>query len=755
MRLRWFFFLGVLLLGFSLLFWFQRGLAVPRIRPVAWQGLLPPSQSWSLGCFRIHWQAKTASQARLEVHHCEQPHVIWSSLPGKGFLAAARGKEDIHESRGSFFIRDQLLHRCEGQSIQGISHQGQRLLVKGELHCERSLDPQAPKKISYTWYLHARTAKQLDFSFKLNHPAYQRSAIRYRSEADERFFGFGEQFTFVDMKGRRLPIFVMEQGIGRGAEPITTGANLTAGAGGAWHTSYAGVPHYITSKMRSLFLKNYEYSVFDMRLPDTVEVSVFSGAMQGQILAASSPLKLIELFTQYAGRMRPLPDWIHSGAIIGMQGGTEAVRKTLATLKKEKTPIAAFWLQDWVGQRITSFGKQLWWNWELDRARYPAWERLVADLKREGIRVMTYINPFLADVSEKQGHRRNLFAEAKKEGYLVKTRDGKPYMIRNTSFSAALIDLSNPKAQIWTKEIIKKELLASGASGWMADFGEALPYDALLHSKESPATFHNRYPEVWARINQEAIDEAGRSGDVVFFTRSGYTQSPRFSTLFWLGDQLVSWDRYDGIKTAVMGLLSSGFSGYSLNHSDIGGYTTISHPIKNYHRSKELMMRWIELNAFTPIFRTHEGNIPEKNHQFDRDEETRKHFGRFARIYEAWGFYRKLLIAEAASRGWPVIRHPFLVYPKDPTLQRTEYLQFFVGDAFLVAPILDPGARLAYVYLPKGRWIHLWSQRAYGSTKKGDWYAIPAPMGKIPVFFKQGCSIGARFLRELKERGLL
>ena len=72
---------------------------------------------------------------------------------------------------------------------------------------------------------------------------------------------------------------------------------------------------------------------------------------------------------------------------------------------------------------------------------------------------------------------------------------------------------------------------------------------------------------------------------------------------------MVSFDDHDGLPSTVVGLLSSGLSGITLNHSDIGGYTTINNPIKNYHRSIELFLRWSELNVFTPIFRTHEEKV--------------------------------------------------------------------------------------------------------------------------------------------------
>ena len=57
--------------------------------------------------------------------------------------------------------------------------------------------------------------------------------------------------------------------------------------------------------------------------------------------------------------------------------------------------------------------------------------------------------------------------------------------------------------------------------------------------------------------------------------RSGATFSPANTRLFWLGDQTVTWDEHDGLTTIIIGLLSSGLSGYSLQHSDIGGYTAL------------------------------------------------------------------------------------------------------------------------------------------------------------------------------------
>ena len=166
---------------------------------------------------------------------------------------------------------------------------------------------------------------------------------------------------------------------------------------------------------------------------------------------------------------------------------------------------------------------QLWWDWRLDETFYPGWSELVADLEAGGGRMLVYINPFL---SREPGHDA-LFAEAERQGYLVEQADGTPYLIRNTTFDAALVDLSNPQARAWIKAIIKDELIGrAGRLGLDERFRRGAALRRQLCGGADPAVWHNRYPEEWARVSREAIEEAGRGDDIVFFDRSGFTRSP-------------------------------------------------------------------------------------------------------------------------------------------------------------------------------------------------------------------------------------
>lgn len=149
-----------------------------------------------------------------------------------------------------------------------------------------------------------------------------------------------------------------------------------------------------------------------------------------------------------------------------------------------------------------------------------------------------------------------------------------------------------------------------------------LPLDSVLYSGEASTSYHNYFPVAWAQLVREAVTESDLDDEIVFFTRSGGTKSPSYSRLFWLGvshysifltttsnkkntkDQLVTWDSFDGLQTVVISMMSSTISGYSLTHSDIGGYTSFDfYNLFGYIRSKELLLRWIELNSFSPVFR--------------------------------------------------------------------------------------------------------------------------------------------------------
>ena len=184
--------------------------------------------------------------------------------------------------------------------------------------------------------------------------------LRFNTATDEKVFGLGVQYSVRNLKGRVVPVVTSEQGIGRGLEPLTELLNLARDSGGNFHTTYSAIPHYTTSQLKSFFLENSEYSIFDFTDPNVISIQTFGSSVTGRALYGATPLEHVEVYTAYAGRMPPLPSWSLEGPIIGYEGGTEAVSTLYTKLVAHGIKPAAFWLQDWSGLRKDAFGERLW-----------------------------------------------------------------------------------------------------------------------------------------------------------------------------------------------------------------------------------------------------------------------------------------------------------------------------------------------------------------------------------------------------------
>lgn len=52
---------------------------------------------------------------------------------------------------------------------------------------------------------------------------------------------------------------------------------------------------------------------------------------------------------------------------------------------------------------------------------------------------------------------------------------------------------------------------------------------------------------------REALSEIEGGDQIVYWMRSGTGLSPKDTSLYWMGDQLVSFDKYDGLQSAMIG----------------------------------------------------------------------------------------------------------------------------------------------------------------------------------------------------------
>ena len=88
------------------------------------------------------------------------------------------------------------------------------------------------------------------------------------------------------------------------------------------------------------------------------------------------------------------------------------------------------------------------------------------------------------------------------------------------------------------------------------------------------------------------------------------------------------------------------------------------------------------------------------------------------------------LASEAATTSMPIVRHLMLMFPDDVESRSIDD-QFLLGPDLLVAPVVTQGSTSRSVYLPPGRWFHVWSGERYDGPTTVD---VAARIGEPPVF---------------------
>lgn len=710
--------------------------------PATPQGSLAVAEQ-AIGTYRVGDHTVAVATDGLTVATSGAAVTTWASAPGRAFVAAARGQAEVTERIGMFRIRDRWDQTLDEQSVQRVDAGPDRVTLSGSL---------ADGDGSAVTYRLDIALEPEGVALDLQVDNVDRVMLIGARDPVEQVYGLGEQFTGPDLGGEVYPIMTREQGIGRGHQPLSLLVDLAAGAAGSAATTYAPLPFYVTSAPRSLWLQTTKETgssngaaaqvpsaVVDLRDEDLVAVTGWDDRLRAVVGVGAAPADHVSAHARATGLMRALPAWTSGGLIAGLQGGSEEVRAEVAALQSAGVDVSAVWLQDWVGQRSTSFGDRLYWNWTLDRQRYPDWEQLVEEFAGQDIRTLTYVNPFLSpDAGDRAD--RNLYAEASEAGYLLTTPEGDPYLLDQKDFEAALVDLFDPDAREWLTQVLVDEVLGVGASGFMADFGEAMPLDAVS-SAGTGRDLHNAYPVVWAEITRAALDRAGLSEEGLVWHRSAGPGSAALATLFWAGDQNVDFSQQDGLPSALNGLLQGGLSGMTLNHFDIGGYASVElpGPLPDVARTVELHHRSAELAAFTAVMRTHEGNRPDLG-ATATDPEVAALLGQMVELFQALAPERQRLSTDATQSGLPLLRHPILEVPDDPGVYDQPDV-FFLGSDVFVAPVVQPQQDTRTLILPSGVWENIWTGEQIRVPAGGSEMTVEAPIGRPPAWVRPGTEV--------------
>jgi alpha-glucosidase (family GH31 glycosyl hydrolase) len=550
-------------------------------------------------------------------------------------------------------------------------------------------------------------------------PALNKIGLSFALPADESFHGLGERFATFNHRGQSLYSWAEEGGLGAGEDappaaqnPYPNGPSMT------WFP----VPFLLSNRGYAVFADTtarLEWHLGDERT-DAWRVAANAQRIALTVYVHDAPLDSIRDYTQDTGRPAPPSPWTfgprRSSGVYNTSGGLPEWQR----LRAEKVPTTAIDDNVHFLPARSELGRE-------DQLRAYA-----AQLHAAGFKLLGYFTPYISQ-SKASGAADLAYGTA--HDLFVKDASGN---ILSTFFSSgepqnlATIDLSNPDGTAWFQSILGRAL-ALGYDGWMHDFGEYLPREALLADGRTGAQAHNDFSRLSARAAFELL-EREKPNDYLFFVRSGTAGSQAVAPAVWSGDPEASFDETTGLPANLRAGLSLSMSGMPYWGSDIGGYKCLT----SAPHDKEMYLRWAEVGAVSPLMMddtacfTLSGTA--QKWTLWSDAETIAIYGQHARFHTRLQPYFLTLVREASASGRPLMMHPSLLFPGEPQAWLGDDA-FFLGPAIFAAPVVRRGVTTREVWLPPGRYVDLDDLRVYAG---GARVSIPAPLAKLPLLLREG-----------------
>lgn len=559
--------------------------------------------------------------------------------------------------------------------------------------------------------------------------------------ADERFVGFGERSDAVDQTGKFVENWAEEGPFSAGAlRPLTEPL-----LGESWQgpapisgTNFP-MPWLLSSRGYGFLLDDFSYSAFRLHRDDQWNVETRAERIRFVVFPGPTPAQALQRFVAHNGR-QPVPaDWFFGPWYQPL--GTTEFRRNLIT--------------DWRSWDIPVTVSQTYAHYLPCAAQYGRRDALREETDyyhQNGYKVTTYVNSFVCT-----DHPEGAYDEGDANGYFVKTPLGTTYPIpylAYTDASSAVIDFTHPDAGPWWQNLIT-QALDDGYDGWMEDFGEYVPPDAVLHDGRRGLQYHNQYCTDYHRISH-ALTWPRYGSDFAQFVRCGNLGTAPYARIVWGGDPSEDNSFADGLGAAIHQGISMGLSGIAYWGSDIGGFHSL---FTGGRTSADTLIRWIEFGAFSGIMRMQEDGYEIPYVQGERvhiwEDEIRPVWRRYTKLRTQLFPYIRAAADEYQRNGMPIMRHLSLMTPDDPqAFGPHAQTSYFFGPDLFVAPIVAEGATGREVYLPQGRWCAFWSHVRYdeatgallrqagdGAIDGGRTLRVEAALDQIPLFVRAGRSL--------------
>jgi alpha-glucosidase (family GH31 glycosyl hydrolase) len=346
-------------------------------------------------------------------------------------------------------------------------------------------------------------------------------------------------------------------------------------------------------------------------------------------------------------------------------------------------------------------------TWEFHPGRFANPKGMVARLHAQGFAVMLWVCPFISPDTA-------VFRELEGRRLLLRDRAGETAVRRWWNGLSAVLDLTHPEAVAWLRGRLDHLVTAYGVDGFKFDAGDPLFYRA---DDQAHVCGHRAMQtDAWARFGLSYPLNEYRS----CYGLGGQALAQR------LRDKNHAWDDTAGLGTCIPNALAMGLVGYPFLCPDMIGGGEIN-SLRSHADSidQELVVRYAQCAALFPMmqFSVAPWRILSPEHAALCLEAARLHVAHAPLILD--------LARHAACTGDPIMRH--LAWAEPDGGHEPVRDQFMLGDDLLIAPVVERGARVRLVRLPRGHWrddrgiLH-----AGGQTVQLD-----APLDRLPRFKRE------------------
>ncbi|XP_045501159.1 myogenesis-regulating glycosidase-like [Colias croceus] len=345
----------------------------------------------------------------------------------------------------------------------------------------------------------------------------------------------------------------------------------------------------------------------------------------------------------------------------------------------------------------------------VNETKLPNFKQLIQDIKGLGFRVAIWVHPFINKDCEPW------YSEALEKGYLVLNEEGSPDTTwwNNNGSIPGYIDFTNPEASKWYTTRVQDLIETYDIDTLKFDAGES-SWSPQIPVQNGDIDLHPGH------IVQSYVRAVAEFGPMIEVRSGMRTQDlPVFVRMV---DKDTYWGFNNGLQTMIPTLLAMNLNGYTLVLPDmIGGNGYNDKP------SKELFVRWLQVNVFMPTLQY--SFVP-----WDHDDEAVEICRKYTEVHAQFADEIAAAMEASVRDGTPVNPPVWWLDPTDEAALAV-WDEFLLGTRILSAPVVEEGAVSRDIYLPRGQWKDGNTGQDY--TGPITLYDYPAPLDILPYFILQ------------------